>query len=83
MTAVVIMTACSRCGGRIWVMNTNRGRRIAVNPEPLGHEAFRFRKIGRLEEYYVPREHQPHVATCPRRDDPEPVVGRDKRRRHV
>jgi hypothetical protein len=67
-----------RCGQQVLILNTRRGKRIAINTEPKGREAFKFRDWLRHETYYVPREHQPHFLTCTK-----PRERHDERRRFV
>lgn len=81
----VVITPCRRCGRTVVVLDTPRGKRIAVNMVPLGPTAYRYRDWNRNEEVYVYGEHQPHVVICPRREQragPTPI-GRDRRRRVV
>jgi hypothetical protein len=53
-----------RCGQRIVILNTKRGKRLAVNVEPKGHEAYRYRGVARVEQMYEWGQHQPHLLTC-------------------
>lgn len=69
-----------RCGQIVIILNTQRGKKIAVNREPKGHDAFRFRDVERNETYYVHGQHQPHMHTCTKKDVPRP---RDPKRRYV
>lgn len=77
MSERIVLKLC-RCGQQIVVLNTRRRKRIAVNLEPKGHDAFKFRAWSRHETYFVPREHQPHFLTCTKPREP-----RDERRRYV
>lgn len=63
MSQRVTYTKC-RCGQSIVVLNTQRGKKIAVNDEPRGHEAWRYMPVARQETMYQYGIHQPHVATC-------------------
>lgn len=59
------------------MLNTARGKRMAVNTVPLGHQAHKFLPVDRNETYYQHGAHQPHRATCTR-----PKV-RQERKRYV
>ncbi len=66
-------TRCKGCDEDIVILDTKRGKRIAVNRTPKGHRAFMFRGVARIEELYIYGTHQPHVITCTKpRDKTEP-----------
>lgn len=62
-----------RCGQKTVILNTQRGKKVAVNDEPRGHEAWKYEPVGRLETFYRHGAHQLHLLTCtkPRARTPE------------
>lgn len=66
---------CLKCDKPIALLPTHRGRTIAVNRQPLGYEAFKFRPVDYKDLYYMHGEHQPHRMTC----DPSQKPPRKKR----
>lgn len=83
MSRPVVSTRCTKCGAAIVILNTKRAKRIAINPEPVGHNAFRYRDWHRNEEYYEYGTHQPHAATCTARAKEKAEPPKPERKRYV
>lgn len=66
------------CGQAIVILNTQRGRKAAVNEEPLGHEAWKYEPVVRLETFYRHGAHQLHLLTCTK-----PRARKQERKRYV
>jgi len=73
---------CRWCGKPIVILLTTNGRQIAINPQPVGFSAFRFRPYERGDIYYQPGEHQPHARYCLKPDNKRKDHGDEEKNRN-